>query len=605
MVSDELIPIYLTVPIIESDIIERATLEQKLDKNLKPLIEYLETGLLPQNELILNKVLHEKKEFEMIKGRLYFKTADRRGQIKHLLVVPNSLRGTVLYNCHNTPFAAHAGQFRTECRVREYFYWDTLSQDVIAYCNSCESCAKTKEPRKPIRVPLQPIEPHAKFEKYHTDCLGPLPLTQKGNKFIITFIEALTRYCIIIPIPNLTAEVTADAFLKSVVLKWGVPKYLTSDNGSCYTSALMKGIEKLIGTKPVFTSSWHPQSNSVAERPNRTIAKAISHYLDRNNQKCWDEVVPYIEFALNTAVSSSLHESSFYLLYLCDVAMPLTAALDLPSSKYREIKDYKLDMQDLFREATECTRKALLAAQQKQKHYYNKTTKAHDLIVGNLVYLYVPIVKKQNVRKLSQLWRGPYRVLDLTERRALIRLANNRWSKAFWVNVDRLKICNQDTLLDFANEDENEQIIDIIQQASQNNKSVTELVQENTTDNKSITEMVQNNNSDINIEQTKSPIQIVDQQNDTVSITNQNDNFPKNVNKESRGTDLQTLKAPNVEQESTSTVTRKNKLSKSTAKTQNLSKGFHSVDQIAKQTLSKTHANSTKIPQENNQIPLR
>ncbi len=449
MVTDELVPVYVNLPEIDSQIIERSLVEQRMDKELKPLIEYLEKGEIPKQELELNKILNEKKLFQLINGRLYYRTVDRRGQRQFLLVIPQSLKGTVLQHCHDSLVSGHGGIFKTENRVRDNYYWNSLSQDVQKYCAACPSCATSKDPKKLTKVPLYPIKPQAKFESFHSDAVGPLPLTQNGNKFYMTFVEAMTRHVTIVPVPDLTGETTSRAFVNHIILKVGVPKYLVSDNGKNYTSALLKGIEALLGVRAVYTLPYNPKANSKSERIQKDISKAITHYINQKTQRDWDLIIPYIELALNTSVSSTLHDSPFYLLYLTDCQMPLSASLDLPRSKYRELEDYKLEMQELFRDSTECVRQATLEAQRKQEFYYNRDAEAHTFATGDLVYMYNPQIAKSNVSKFTKKWKGPFRVMDIEERKALLRLANNRLSKSFWCNVNRLKRCMSATTLQF------------------------------------------------------------------------------------------------------------------------------------------------------------
>ncbi len=54
-------------------------------------------------------------------------------------------------------------------------------------------------------------------------------------------------------------------------------------------------------------------------------------------------------------------------MYLRDVSHPLDTVLELPRTQYRELDDYKTQMQELFIDATVCTRQALLSAQRQTK----------------------------------------------------------------------------------------------------------------------------------------------------------------------------------------------------------------------------------------------
>ncbi len=274
---------------------------------------------------------------------------------------------------HDSPFAGHLGVQKTEAHLREKFFWPGLRLDVRKWIQCCDSCAGRKDPVPNQPAPLQPIPGLAKFERWQTDCLGPLPLTEKGNKFILLFVECFSRFVELIPVPDLKAETTGRAFLEHIVLRYGVPTQILSDRGTNYTSELLKGVYDLLGVKPLFTTPLHPQGNGLSERMNKSLLDVLSHYVNTKTQKDWDIVLPYVAFAMRTALSKSLRETSFFLMYLTDPVMPLESILDLPKSRYRDIEDFKMQMQVLFQDATEAAHQALTQAQQQQNTSMIKT----------------------------------------------------------------------------------------------------------------------------------------------------------------------------------------------------------------------------------------
>ena len=72
----------------------------------------------------------------------------------------------------------------------------------------------------------------------HTDIVGPLPLSLRGNKYIVTFIDVLTRFGIAVAIPNKNTETVARAMFENVFSVYGVIENLVSDNGGEYTSKI-------------------------------------------------------------------------------------------------------------------------------------------------------------------------------------------------------------------------------------------------------------------------------------------------------------------------------------------------------------------------------
>jgi transposase InsO family protein len=95
--------------------------------------------------------------------------------------------------------------------------------------------------------------------------VGPLPVTDKGNKYLLTIVDHFTRFCEAITIPTPEAEVIAREFLMRVITLFGVPKKLLTDRGAAFVSVLMKEVCKLLKIQKLQTSSYHAQANGICE----------------------------------------------------------------------------------------------------------------------------------------------------------------------------------------------------------------------------------------------------------------------------------------------------------------------------------------------------
>lgn len=76
------------------------------------------------------------------------------------------------------------------------------------------------------------------FERTAMDIVGPMPVSMAGNKYILVFVDHLTRFAEAFPMPDRKAETVAGMFVESVVLRHGVPKQLLSDQGVNFMSRL-------------------------------------------------------------------------------------------------------------------------------------------------------------------------------------------------------------------------------------------------------------------------------------------------------------------------------------------------------------------------------
>lgn len=69
-----------------------------------------------------------------------------------------------------------------------------MAKDVEAYVKKCKLCQKNKQ-AIPNKMPMVITDtPTAPFERIFLDLVGPLQETSKGNKYILTFMDDLTKY---------------------------------------------------------------------------------------------------------------------------------------------------------------------------------------------------------------------------------------------------------------------------------------------------------------------------------------------------------------------------------------------------------------------------
>lgn len=126
----------LTVP---ADIIQA----QKADQSLQPFYAGL---VADENRDALGP------KFKLKGGILY-----RHGEDGEQLVLPGSLRATVMEVGHSSAWAGHLGQNKTWDRIVDRFYWPNMYADVVKFCKSCSGCQLTAPGRKGDRVPLVPM----------------------------------------------------------------------------------------------------------------------------------------------------------------------------------------------------------------------------------------------------------------------------------------------------------------------------------------------------------------------------------------------------------------------------------------------------------------
>ncbi|UYV84664.1 K02A2.6-like, partial [Cordylochernes scorpioides] len=241
---------------------------------------------------------------------------------------------------------------------------------------------------------LQPIPvPEVAFEKVGMDLLGRYPTSEGGNRWIIVCTDYLTEYAITKALPTSESMEVAKFFIEDVILKHGAPRELITDRGRNFTSSNNQC--RITHRK---TTAYHPQTNGLTERWNKTIADMLSMYVDVN-QKDWDRILPFVTFAYNTAKQESTGFTPFFLVHGREAETPLNVLFPklLP-----EDDDF---IQTLGARAEEARKLA-----HSNKHRYDAHHRNIIYQPGDLVWIFIPVRKVGYSEKLMRRYFGPYKV---------------------------------------------------------------------------------------------------------------------------------------------------------------------------------------------------
>ena len=158
----------------------------------------------------------------------------------------------------------------------------------------------------------------------------------------------------------------------------------------------------------VNTSAYHPQSDGLVERFNRTLIDMMSKSVTPGVCE-WDEKIPYVLFAYRATTQSSTGESPFRLLYGRDPQLPTETTLSptLPRAQIA-LDDYMTNLTREMSAAWKLAQEQVQKAQKRQKLQHNKRATTSQF---ERVFLYVPGLKAGPNYKLARPFKGPYIVV--------------------------------------------------------------------------------------------------------------------------------------------------------------------------------------------------
>ncbi|UYV76491.1 hypothetical protein LAZ67_14000675 [Cordylochernes scorpioides] len=258
---------------------------------------------------------------------------------------------------------------------------------------------------RPFSVPIAPVS--IPFQKIGMDLLGRFPPTRDGNRWVIVCTDYLTKYAVTKAIPTGGAVEVAKFMVNDVVLKHGAPRELITERGRSFQAKVVNELTKMCGMSHYFTTAYHPQTNGLTERLNKTLVDMLSMYVDVD-QKNWDSVLPFITFAYNTARQETTGFSPFFLVHGREAETMLDALFPYQPD-YEEDEHISHLMMDA-EEARQLARLQTLKAQAIDKERYDSRHKPVYYDVGDLVWVFTPVRKVGLSEKLLKKYFGPYRI---------------------------------------------------------------------------------------------------------------------------------------------------------------------------------------------------
>uniref|UniRef100_A0A8R1HP30 Integrase n=1 Tax=Caenorhabditis japonica TaxID=281687 RepID=A0A8R1HP30_CAEJA len=206
------------------------------------------------------------------------------------------------------------------------------------------------------------------------------------------------------------------------MLKEGrIPKAILTDQGLEFANATFEKIAKMSNIKLIRTKGYHSRMNGAIERFNRTIQTVLKKITIIPTE--WDEKLQYAVFAYNSCRHEATGESPHYLMYGRDARVPMK------SDPEERIGNYQTDLDDYKKE------------QKSAKRWFDEKHRVVSRkypVVGDRVLMKIP-AEKLGARnpKLTNEWKGPYRVVRTTENSAELQIIGG--NEKLWVPWEQIR----------------------------------------------------------------------------------------------------------------------------------------------------------------------
>lgn len=226
-----------------------------------------------------------------------------------------ALQTKLISALHQSAVGGHSGAAATYQRVRKLFAWTGLKSAVENFVKQCLVCQQSKHEHCRPAGKLQPLPiPLVPWQDISMDFITGLPKSD-GYEVIMVVVDRLTKFAHFTPLKHpFTAVQVARALWDTVIKLHGVPLTIVSDRDPIFTSNLWRELLATSGTKLLYSTAYHPQTDGQTERVNQSLEMYLRSAV-HDSPKQWRRWLPAAEFWYNSSHHASPDCSPFKALF--------------------------------------------------------------------------------------------------------------------------------------------------------------------------------------------------------------------------------------------------------------------------------------------------
>ena len=192
------------------------------------------------------------------------------------------------------------------------------------------------------------------------DLTGRHPRSRRGNQYILTVVDAFTKFALGIPIREKSAHCVARAMTEQVFAVYGIPLFIISDLGREFENQTMHEIctHGCSLVQKLRTTSYKPSTNGMVESFHRTLNSALAKVVDEL-QRDWCERLPFVLAAYRASEHSITGFSPNFLMFGREVRAPLDLVLGEPERGETSTDNYVVELEERLRSAYQLVRDQL------------------------------------------------------------------------------------------------------------------------------------------------------------------------------------------------------------------------------------------------------
>ena len=235
----------------------------------------------------------------------------------------------------------HCGVTKTRKSLTSCCYWEQMTVDVKEFIKNCDRCQRSR-PNKLMKGSddLHPIPvPSKVWCQVGVDIMTMK--TVDGYKYIITAMDYFLKNMEMRALKAKTAKNVAIFLYEEVICRWGSPDVIITDQGREFCNTINEELMKRACCKHRITSAYHPQSNGLVERQNRSTTQFLLKNMDCQDD--WVQMIPTMMASHRHTVHSTMNIEPNAMLLGRKPTLAVNMMLKNEEFFNRELEDYEIE----------------------------------------------------------------------------------------------------------------------------------------------------------------------------------------------------------------------------------------------------------------------
>ena len=304
--------------------------------------------------------------------------------------------------------------------IDQHWYTQGFSNYAQSFCAKCIVCVTNNIGRGKKVAPTSHPQPSLPFDHLMMDFIELTPC--EGKKYCLVIVDMFSKWVEVFPTKAADSAAVAKALITEIIPRWGIPKKLSSDNGSHFVNQAIQQLSKYVGIDLRNHCAYHPQSGGAVERENGTLKNKLAKAAADTGMS-WLKVLPLVLLAMRGRTRVKVGLSPYEVL----MGRPMPMGTGAPHNSNLNTEFFHHDMIDYCVNLSRTLQS--IRIQVKEALPLSKEEQLHDLQPGDWI-----VVKDYRRRTWnSPRWLGPFQVLLITS--SAVKVAE----RATWIHASHCR----------------------------------------------------------------------------------------------------------------------------------------------------------------------